>query len=134
MTTKILIIEDNKGNLEVILYLLRQYGYKLITAENGKDGIKLAKQEMPDLIISDIQLPQLNGYEVARALKSDTNLKKIPLVAVTAYAMEEDEEKILSAGYNAYIAKPIDPEEFVCLIEKELPLKLRLSKQKKFSD
>lgn len=126
--TSILVIEDNKANLELVTYLLEYKGYHILTAMDGKEGVNLAKQERPNLIICDILLPKLSGYEIAKILKNDELLKKIPLVAVTAYAMAGDGDKIHNAGFDAYIAKPIDPERFVVQIESLLPSKLRLSK------
>ncbi len=129
--TKILIIEDNKDNLDLMVYLFNQFGYLTITALDGEDGIAIAKQEMPDLIVCDIQLPKLDGYEVVKILKNDKALKHIPLVAVTAYAMVGDRDKIRAAGFDAYISKPINPAQFVHQIESLLPAKLRSNMQLK---
>jgi len=128
--TKILVIEDNSDNLTVMEYLLSKNGYSVFTAVDGEKGVALAKKEMPDLIICDIQMPILNGFEVVKIVKNDTKLQRIPIVAVTAYAMVGDREKILSAGFNHYMGKPINPEEFLVEIESILPAELRLTKQK----
>ncbi len=120
MSARILIIEDNHDNLELMKYLLEQFGYVVLTAMDGEAGLAVVKREIPHLIICDIQLPKLNGYEIAAQLKSDTNLSKIPLIAVTAYSMVGDKNKIVSAGFNGYIPKPIDPENFVKQIEEFL--------------
>lgn len=111
--TRILVIEDNPDNLELMTYLLKQFGYKTLTAMDGEAGLALAKESNPDLIICDIQLPKLNGYEIAKQLKADPKYQQIPLIAVTAYAMVGDKDSILSVGYDGYISKPIDPETFV---------------------
>jgi CheY-like chemotaxis protein len=114
---RILLIEDNPANLELMSYLLRAFGYTLQTAQDGAEGLASARLSPPDLIICDMQLPTLDGYEVARLLKSDPVLRTVPLVAVTALAMVGDREKVMAAGFDGYIAKPIDPEIFLRQIE-----------------
>src|SRR5437899_101970 len=109
MQTRILVIEDNPDNLELMTYLLKQFGYTILTAMDGEEGLAAVKQEMPDLIICDIQLPKLTGYEIVKQIKSDDKLKEIPLIAVTAYSMVGDRNKIFTAGFDGYIPKPIDP-------------------------
>lgn len=121
MARRILIVEDNSANLELMVYLLSASGYETATAVNGRAGVEAAKSNPPELIICDVQMPEMNGYEVARTLKSDANLRSIPLVAVTAFAMVGDQEKALAAGFDAYIAKPIEPEDFVARINALLP-------------
>jgi CheY-like chemotaxis protein len=117
MRARILVIEDNPQNLELMSYLLEAFGHTVVTARNGADGIQTARQEMLDLIICDIHLPIVDGYEVAVHLKKHPVLRQIPLVAVTALAMVGDREKVLAAGFDGYIDKPIDPQEFVNQIE-----------------
>ncbi len=117
MTGRILIIEDNPANLELMSYLLSAYGYVALTAVDGSQGIEAARRERPDLIVCDVQLPDIDGYEVARFLKSDPVLRATPLVAVTALAMVGDRDRVLAAGFDAYLAKPIDPETFVFQME-----------------
>ncbi len=114
---RILVIEDNPINLELITYLLRAFNYTVLTATDGKAGMELAHRERIDLIICDVHLPELNGYEVAYRLKKHPVLGKIPLVAVTALAMVGDREKVLAAGFDDYIGKPIMPEGFLRQIE-----------------
>lgn len=126
--TKILIIDDNNDNLELMVFLLNHFGYSTLTAADGEAGIAIAKQEIPNLIICDIQMPKLNGYEVVKILKNDTQLQHIPIIAVTAYAMIGDREKIIAAGFNFYIGKPIDPEKFVAQIESVLPMEFWTNK------
>ena len=113
MSARILVIEDNPANLELMTYLLKAFGYQPLYARDGEEGLKIAHSELPDLIICDVQLPKVNGYEVARHLKSHPSLKEIPLVAVTAFAMVGDRDKVLAAGFDGYLAKPINPETFV---------------------
>ncbi len=113
MKSKILIIEDNEQNLYLLTFIMEKNGYQVIQARNGPDGIEKASQEKPDLIILDIQLPLMDGYEVARRLKENPETNNIPIVAVTTYATVGDREKILTAGCNGYIEKPINPETFM---------------------
>lgn len=120
MKARILIIEDNEQNRYLLTFLLEQRGHEVVSAVSGSLGLKLAAAVSPDLILLDIQLPGMDGYAVARALKSDPRLKSIPIVAVTSYAMVGDREKVLAAGAEGYIEKPIDPEAFVPEVERFL--------------
>ncbi|MEQ8676634.1 MAG: response regulator [Aggregatilineales bacterium] len=122
MPARILVIEDNTANLELMTYLLNAFGHFTITARDGEVGLETALRESLDLIICDIELPKLNGYEVARQLKKHPSLQHVPLVAVTAYAMVDDREKVLNVGFNGYISKPIEPELFVGQVESFLNL------------
>lgn len=117
MAKRILVIEDNLFNLELMTDLLEAFGFTVLAARNGKKGIELVRQEKLDLIICDVQMPGMDGYEVAAYLKRDPMLSRIPLVAVTALAMVGDREKILSAGFDGYIDKPITPEIFQKQVE-----------------
>src|SRR5918999_3982372 len=117
MAARILVVEDNPANLDLMAYLLKAFGYTPLTAQDGEEGLEIARQEEPDLIICDVQLPKLDGYEVARWLKSHPRLRTIPLVAVTALAMVGDRDKVLAAGFDGYIAKPINPQTFVEQVE-----------------
>ncbi|MBW1783681.1 MAG: response regulator [Deltaproteobacteria bacterium] len=110
---KILIVEDNEQNLYLSTFLLEKQGYDVVQARNGQQGLDMAASEHPDLILLDIQLPVMNGYEVARRLKEDQKTRSIPIIAVTSYAMAGDRESILAAGCEGYIEKPIDPDRFV---------------------
>lgn len=112
MPKRILVIEDNPVNLELMTDLLEAFGFIVITAREGAQGIELVRQEKLDLIICDVQMPGMDGYEVASYLKRDPMLRGIPLVAVTALAMVGDRERVLSAGFDGYIDKPISPELF----------------------
>jgi CheY-like chemotaxis protein len=120
MKAKILLIEDNEQNRYLAAFLLEQRGYEVVPAESGPLGIELARRVRPDLILLDIQLPGMDGYAVAGALKSDPALKAIPIVAVTSYAMVGDRERALAAGAEGYLEKPINPETFVSDIERFL--------------
>ena len=115
--TTILIVEDDPGNRMLIADLLASTGYRPIEAEDGEEAIALTRQERPDLILMDLSLPRLDGWEATRRLKADADLKDIPVVALTAHAMVGDEAKALEAGCDGYIAKPINVWSFVEEIE-----------------
>lgn len=117
MSAKVLIIEDNPANLELMTYLLRAFGHNTVCACDGEAGLEAARSQSPNLIVCDIQIPGINGLEVAKRLKSDPVLASIPLVAVTAFAMVGDRDKVMAAGFDGYIAKPIVPERFVQQLE-----------------
>jgi two-component system cell cycle response regulator len=102
-------------------YLLKAFGYEVMSAENGEEGLEAARREAPDLIVCDVQLPKLDGYGVAARLKSHPVFRSIPLLAVTALAMVGDRDKLLAAGFDGYISKPIDPEKFVGEVAAFLP-------------
>src|SRR5438105_2383863 len=121
MPARILVIEDNPANLELMTYLLQAFGYAASTATDGVEGLAAARRDAPNLIICDVQLPVMDGLEVARHVKSDPILRTIPLVAVTALAMVGDRDRVLAAGFDGYIAKPINPETFVRQMEAYLP-------------
>lgn len=122
MTARILVIEDNPDNMELMIYLLQAFGHTPLMADDGEEGLKVARREAPDLIICDIHLPKMDGYEVLRVLKADAGLQHIPMVAVTALAMVGDREKMIAAGFDGYIAKPIVPETFITQVEAFLPI------------
>jgi two-component system cell cycle response regulator DivK len=115
---KILVVEDNEQNLYLMVFILRQNGYRVVTARNGVEGIERARYEIPDLIIMDIQLPEMDGYEAAERIKSMDELRDIPIVAVTSYAMAGDREKAMDAGCAGYIEKPFNPVTFISEIER----------------
>ena len=123
MSPRILMIEDNPANLELMTYLLRAFKYRVLTAEDGEKGLALAQSERPDLVVCDIQLPKMDGFEVVRRLKLDEATRTIPAVAVTAFAMMGDRERVLAAGFDGYIGKPIVPETFVPQVEQFLRTK-----------
>jgi len=118
MNKRILLIEDNAQNRYLANFLLEARGWKMVHAEDGPAGVALAGQVDPVLILLDIQLPGMDGYAVAQALRSDPKLQAIPIVAVTSYAMAGDRERCLAAGCNGYIEKPIDPQTFADEVER----------------
>jgi len=118
---KILIIEDNEQNLYLTTFLLEKQDFDVVQARNGQQGLEVAASEHPDLILLDIQLPVMDGYEVARRLKQAEETKSIPIVAVTSYAMAGDRETILATGCEGYIEKPINPDSFVEQVRGFLP-------------
>lgn len=117
MSRTILLIEDNAQNRYLETFLLERHGYRVVPAEDGPRGIALAGDLTPDIILLDIQLPTMDGYAVARALRSVVTLRHTPIIAVTSYAMVGDRERCLAAGCNGYIEKPINPDTFVAEIE-----------------
>lgn len=110
---KVLVIEDNAQNLYLITFLLEKNGFTVVGAADGPKGIHLACQEHPDLILLDIQLPLMNGYQVAKRLRQMDGVRTIPIVAVTSYAMLGDRQKALEAGCTGYMEKPINPVTFM---------------------
>jgi two-component system cell cycle response regulator len=120
--TRILIIEDNQANMELMVYLLAAFGYAVESTTSGKQGLDKAMETVPDLIICDLQMPGMDGYEVIRRLKGHAQLKDVPVVAVTAYAMVGDRDRVLAQGFEGYLSKPINSETFVQQIEVFLPL------------
>ncbi len=117
MKGRILVIEDNAASLDLMKYLLTALGYEVGCANNGLLGLEAAKSTRYDLVLTDILMPELNGYELARRFKADESLRGVPLVAVTALAMTGDRERILSAGFDGYISKPIDPRRLAAEIQ-----------------
>jgi two-component system, cell cycle response regulator DivK len=120
MKTKILVIEDNAQNMYLVTYILEMNGFHVIQANNGMDGINTARQEIPNLVLLDIQLPVMDGYTVARELRKIDALIQTPIVAVTSYAMPGDRENALAAGCSGYIEKPINPDTFISQIRQYL--------------
>jgi len=117
MISTIVIIEDDPASLALMTYLLSAHGYAALGASSGNEGLDLIRQQRPDLAVCDVQLPGIDGYSIARILKSDTSLRTIPIIAVTALAMVGDRDKALAAGFDAYLSKPIDPQVFVSQLE-----------------
>lgn len=126
MAARILVVEDNAANLELVRYLLAFTGYMVSQASDGGQGIVLALQERPDLILCDLQMPVVDGYQVLAQLRQHAETADIPVVAVTAFSMPNDRQKVLTAGFNGYLSKPLEPETFVAQIEEFLPAQLRL--------
>jgi len=117
---KILIVEDNELNMKLFHDLLEVHGYTTLQTKDGREALQLAREHRPDLILMDIQLPEVSGLAVTKWIKADDELKSIPVIAVTAFAMKGDEEKIRSGGCEAYIAKPISVNSFLETIQTVL--------------
>lgn len=117
---RILVIEDDPNSLELIAYLLGAFGHTPITAVDGEEGIVKALSHLPDLILCDVQIPKVHGFDVVRRLKNDATFPQIPIIAVTAFAMVGDRDKVLAAGFDSYITKPIAPEKFIEHLESFL--------------
>ena len=116
----VLIVEDNELNMKLFHDLLEAHNYKTLQTRDGLEALKIAREHHPDLILMDIQLPEVSGLEVAKWIKEDEALKSIPIIAVTAFAMKGDEEKIRQGGCEAYIAKPISVSKFLETVERFL--------------
>jgi two-component system, cell cycle response regulator len=124
--TTILVVDDNRDNMELMQFLLKAFDYESLAAANGAEAIRLAREKRPDLILMDIQMPEMDGYEATEAIKREPTLRGCPVVAVTAFAMVGDPKRILSSGFfEGYISKPIAPETFVAQVEAYLPSELR---------
>lgn len=117
---KILVIEDNESNLYLLQYLLEKKGYNVIIAKDGVEGVSKAINEEPVIILMDISLPRMNGYEATRILRKNEKTKETPIIAVTSFAMTGDQKKCIEAGCTDYIEKPIDPEQFYEALKKYL--------------
>ncbi len=120
MSKTILIVEDNELNMKLFNDLLQAHGFNTVQTKDGREALELAKKHHPDLILMDIQLPEISGLEVTKMIKADDNLKGIPVIAVTAFAMKGDEEKIREGGCEGYIAKPISVPIFLETVNKFL--------------
>jgi len=120
MSKRVLIVEDNELNMKLFHDLLDAHGYEILQTRDGIEALELARSERPDLILMDIQLPEVSGLEVTKWLKEDDSLKSIPVIAVTAFAMKGDEEKIRQGGCEAYIAKPISVTQFLDTVQRFL--------------
>ena len=117
---KVLIVEDNELNMKLFNDLLEAHGYDTLQTKDGVEALRMARQHRPDLILMDIQLPEVSGLEVTKWLKEDDDLRAIPVIAVTAFAMKGDEEKIRDGGCEAYIAKPISVSKFLETVDRFL--------------
>ena len=112
MNLKILLVEDNDNNRYLAQFLLERAGFAVATAENGRIALEKARNDKPDLVVMDIQMPEMDGYETARRFKADSSLKEIPLVGVSSFAMPGDRTTALKIGFAGYIEKPINSETF----------------------
>ena len=120
MSKRILIVEDQEDNRAILRDLLTSVGYDYIEAINGAEGVAAAERERPDLILMDIQLPIVDGYEATRRIRAIPALDKIPIIAVTSYALSGDEAKALAAGCNAYVTKPFSPRQLLAKVREFL--------------
>ena len=120
MSKTVLIVEDNELNMKLFHDLLDAHGYATIQTKDGMEALTLAREHMPDLILMDIQLPEVSGLEVTKWIKEDATLRSIPAIAVTAFAMKGDEERIREGGCEAYIAKPISVQKFLETVRRFL--------------
>lgn len=120
MPERILVVEDNLQNMKLLLMMLRPHGYALLEAKDGAEALEIAIREKPDLIIMDIQLPKLSGIEVTRRLRQMPEFTRIPIIAITAYAMKGDKEKIIEAGCDAYLSKPFNTREVPGVVAETL--------------
>lgn len=127
MPAHILLIEDNDASLKLMAYLLKAFGHVPVEAADGAAGLRLALDGTYDLVLTDVLMPHVDGYEVVRRLRAEPQKRSTRVVAVTALAMVGDRERILAAGFDGYIAKPLDPETFVRDIEQFLPARVRTS-------
>jgi CheY-like chemotaxis protein len=121
MPATILVVEDNPDNMTLIDYLLRAYGFAPLLARTCEDGLRIAVSERPDVVLLDLRMPGMDGYQLAAAIKGDPDLARTKVVAVTASAMVGDRERIVAAGFDGYIQKPIDPEAFMGQLAPFLP-------------
>ena len=120
MTKRILVVEDREDNRQILRDLLGTSGYELVEVEDGLQAVAAVAKQRPDLILMDIQLPDIDGYEATRRIRSNPDNKSIPIIAVTSYALTGDEGKALAAGCNAYVAKPFSPRQLLAKIREYL--------------
>ncbi len=120
MTKRILVIEDQPDNRQIVRDCLTAHGYVVIEAVRGDDGVAMASEVNPDLILMDIQMPGLDGYEATRRIKSNPELFSIPIIAVTSYALSGDDKKAEAAGCDGYLSKPVSPRQLLATVEKYL--------------
>ena len=121
MSKRILVVEDHEDNRRIMRDLLTSGGYEMIEAVTGEEGVTLAERERPDLILMDIQLPGLDGYEATRRIKANPTLRAIPIIAVTSYALSGDDAKAFEAGCDAYVTKPFSPRQLLAKIREYVP-------------
>ena len=120
MSKKILVVEDTEDNRQILRDLLSMAGYDVVEAHDGAEGVAQASEHKPALILMDIQMPVMDGYEATRRIKSDPVLKAIPVIAVTSYALSGDEEKARNAGCDGYIAKPFSPRQMLAKVRESI--------------
>ena len=116
----ILLVEDNEANIQTFIAYLSAYEYRIILAKNGKEGVAMAKEHQPDIILMDIQMPVMDGLQATRLIRADPKLAKVPIIALTARAMQGDQERCIEAGANQYLSKPVELEELIGMIAQFL--------------
>jgi two-component system cell cycle response regulator DivK len=121
MGKRILVVEDTEDNRQIIRDLLTSFDYELIEAVDGEEGVAAAQSHLPDLILMDIQLPVMDGYEATRRIRAIPELARVPIIAVTSYALSGDEAKTRQAGCDGYVAKPFSPRQLLAKIREFLP-------------
>ncbi len=121
MSKRILVVEDHEDNRRILRDLLTSVGYELVEAVTGEEGVALAETHLPDLILMDIQLPGLDGYEATRRIRTNPALRQTPIIAVTSYALSGDDVKAFQAGCDAYISKPFSPRQLLAKVREYLP-------------
>ena len=121
MSTRILVVEDQDDNRRILRDLLSSVGYEILEAVTGDEGVTLATSQHPDLILMDIQLPGMDGYEATRRIKADPVLHHIPIIAVTSYALSGDDAQAFAAGCDSYVAKPFSPRALLAKVREYLP-------------
>jgi two-component system, cell cycle response regulator DivK len=121
MTKRILVVEDQEDNRQILRDLLGNAGYEMVEAENGEEALAEVAKQKPDLILMDIQLPVMDGYEATRRIKADPALNAIPIIVVTSYALSGDEGKARAAGCDAYVTKPYSPRQLLAKVREFLP-------------
>ena len=120
MGARVAVIEDNRDNLELVTILLRALGHEPLTATSGADGVTLVRHELPDIVLLDLTMPEMDGFETLRKLREDERTRRIPVLAVTAHAMVGDREEILAHGFDGYVPKPIAVEQLVDQLRRHL--------------
>lgn len=121
MTKRILVVEDQSDNRRIMCDMLVDAGFEVVEAMTGEEGVEMAEIYRPDLILMDLQLPEIDGFEAARRIKAQSALSRTPIIAVTSHALSGDEQKALDAGCDAYFAKPVSPRRLVAEIRSRLP-------------
>jgi CheY-like chemotaxis protein len=121
MTGRIVLVEDNKPIRDMVTYILKEAGHDVVVAKDGPAGLDAIKTEHPDLVLLDLDLPGADGFQVLDGVRAEPQIERTPLVAFTAFAMVGEKQRVLAAGFDGYIAKPIDPDVFIQEIERYLP-------------
>ena len=116
----ILIVEDNEKNMKLVRDILRHHGHETVEAATGEDGVRLVAERRPDLVLMDIQLPDIDGIEALRRIRRDASLDAIPVIAVSASVMPDDQQKIVTSGFDAFITKPINLKQFLATVQRLL--------------